>query len=163
MNAPIRWFACAVAAPAILFGTCAARPDWAARVGLDTWTLPEMQEQLEQGRSTGARFEEQLKVLRACEQAREGVDDQLLRRQIGLLEAAARYHDLNAALPGSGRHLLPRFRGDSDEERCCRQVIQRIGLRLRHQSPADAARVTDALEAELARHLRREGAARPPP
>jgi hypothetical protein len=162
MNALTRWFACAVAAPAILLGACALKPDWAARFGLDVWTLPEMGEQVEQGRDKEARIDELLQLVRAREGGRERVDDDLLGGRIGLLEAAARYHDLNASGPEDGRELLPCFPGDSDEERCCRQVIQRIGARLRRESPGEAQRVTDALEAELNDHLRRAGAGRVP-
>jgi hypothetical protein len=44
-----------------------------------------------------------------------------------LREAALRYRDLNAANPGFDRRSFEcGFRGDNDEERCCRQVIGRV-------------------------------------
>jgi hypothetical protein len=158
MNALTRWFACAVAAPAILLGACLMRPQWAGRVGLDVWTLPEVQAQVEEGRSSGARIDEQFQQVRACEEGRDRVDDELLAGRIGLLEAAGRYRALNAAAPRGGGDLLHYYGGHSEEERCCRQVIRRVGARLRRESPEDAGRVTAALEAELAEHLRRDGA-----
>lgn len=161
MNALTRWIACAVAAPALLFGLCALRPDWAARFGLDVWTMPELEDQTEQGRDRGARIDGHLRLVRATEEDRNRVDDELLCGRIGLLEAAARYRDLNASVPDNGRDQFPAFPGASDEERCCRQVIQRVGARLRRDSPAEARRVTDALEAELNDHLRKSRAGRP--
>ena len=158
MNTLTRGFACAVAAPAILLGTCLMRPQWAGRVGLDVWTLPEMHAQVEEGRSSAARIDEQFRQVRACEEGRDRVDDELLAGRIGLPEAAGRYRAMNAAPRGGGGDLLHYYGGDSEEERCCRQVIQRVGARLRREFPADAGRVTAALEAELAEHLRRDGA-----
>jgi hypothetical protein len=161
MNALTRWIACALAAPAILLGFCLLRPNWAARTGLDIWALPDLEGRVEQGRSDEAQLDEHLRLVRSREESRDRVDDELLRGRIGLLQAAARYHDLNALVTEKGHDPLAGFPGDSDEERCCRQVIQRVGARLRREAPGEARQVMDALEAELNDYLRTSGAGQP--
>jgi hypothetical protein len=161
MSGPPRWFLCAVAAPAILFGACAARPDWAAHLGLDVWNLPELTRQVEQGRRGLTAVDGELG--RADERAacRRQVAADVCEGRLGLPEAAARFRDLNAGAPAAWYQSLY-YAGDSEDERCCRQVIGWVRVQLAQQSPEEAARRTAELEQELSAYLRRDAQGRPP-
>src|SRR5262249_41885967 len=149
MNLLQRSFFCALAAPALLLGACRAQPELARRLNLDVWTLPEMQQQIAEGQRDLAHGEEILRGLRERIERRERIADEVAAGRMGLLQAAARFRDLNAAGTTGGQDPGRLFVGDSDEERCCRQVIQWVNLRVEWQSTEETAQVGDRLEQEL--------------
>jgi hypothetical protein len=77
---------------------------------------------------------------------------------MGLLDAAARFRELNAGTDAA-RYQRLYYPGDSDEERCCRQVIEWVKRELECEAPGEAARRTAELEQELTDYLRRGGPA----
>jgi hypothetical protein len=86
--------------------------------------------------------------------------------RLTLLEAAARFRELNSQWPPFDWHLWRefihfRFPGVSDDEGLCRQVIVCANSALWEQ-PEEAERVRCRLEAELDQHLR-HGTLRLPP
>jgi hypothetical protein len=161
MNGLHRVFLCALAAPALLLDTCATHPDLAARLGLDVWNVPEMRRQIERGRGDLARADEVQRLLRERIESRGRVVDELRLGRIGLLEAAARFRDLNAVRPDGARDLPRCCPGDSEQERCCRQVISWVRGRPEGAS-AEAAGLPDKLEEELRERLGRDGTVRLP-
>jgi hypothetical protein len=86
---------------------------------------------------------------------KEAVVQDLIDGRLGLLEAAARFRDLNERLPafpwGEFRQVYP---GGSDDERHCRQVIAFVLANVRSRPEGDAA-VVGRLEAELQGRLDR--------
>jgi hypothetical protein len=156
MNALQRGFLCALAAPAVLFGFCRAHPDLARRVNLDVWRLPELHQHIAEGQRDLARGEENARGLRERIESRERIADEVAAGRMGLLQAAGRFRDLNPASATGGYDPRTLFSGDSDEERCCRQVIQWVELRAAWQSTEEAARAKDRLEQELDEYLQRE-------
>ncbi|HZT82744.1 MAG TPA: hypothetical protein VFA26_21115 [Gemmataceae bacterium] len=88
----------------------------------------------------------------------------LLGGRLSLLEAAARFRELNetpSELPNHSYRIL--FEGKSDEERLCRQVIAWAYNEAEVSSPEGARAVRRRLEAELAEHLARHGTVVLPP
>jgi hypothetical protein len=157
MNSLQRGFLCALAAPTLLLGACRAQPDLARRLNLDVWTLPEMQQEIAEGQRDLARGKEIVRGLRERSECRERIADEVAAGRMGLLQAAARFRDLNAAGPTIWYDPRRSSAGDSEEERCCRQVIHWVELRVALQSTEEAARVRDRLEQELGEWLQREG------
>ncbi len=158
MNALQRGFLCALAAPALLLGACRARPDLARRIGLDVSALPEMNRQIEEGERDGVRWEEQSRVTNGRCEERWRIADEVAAGRMGLLPAAARYHELNRSDPVIERNLHYHLPGASDEELCCRQVIDWVESRLVDRSPAEAAGEKARLEEELREHFPRPDA-----
>jgi hypothetical protein len=105
-----------------------------------------------------AREAELDRGLRAARQridAKWKVVRRLLAGELTLLEAAARFRDLNAEpadCPAQDSHLWP---SASPEERLCRQVIAWARAHSRDDSSGAAGAVVDRLEAELAALLAR--------
>jgi len=75
-----------------------------------------------QSRLTAARIE-----------AKDAVVDRLLGGEIGLVEAAARFRQLNDNPPECPSDFRRVFPGDSDGEKACRQVIAWVQARVRSQ------------------------------
>ncbi len=95
--------------------------------------------------------------------ARQAVIDAVVAGRMDLLQAAARFRQLNESLPEVGRGLLRAFiPGASDEERLCRQVINCVrgpGVN-RDGEPYEPAAAR--LEAQLNNLLRRGELQLPP-
>jgi hypothetical protein len=100
-------------------------------------------------------MEERLQAVQRRGHARLRIARQVSERQITLLQAAERFRDLNDAGPDfSWPHLRQITPGDTDDERCCRQVIMHVEYALR-DDPARATAERQRLEEELREHLRR--------
>jgi hypothetical protein len=157
MNALPRCFLCALTAQTLLFGVCAAKPDLADRLDLNVWTLPERERQMQQDQREIDETDVRMNEVSARLGNRERIADAVIAGRIGLLEAAARFGELNATALPSPIDLRDRFAGDSDEERCCRQVIAWVTTRLEHKSTAEAEMVASRLQEEMREYLLREG------
>jgi hypothetical protein len=149
MNALPRCFLCALTAQTLLFGVCAVRPDLAERLNLNVWKMPEMERQIEQAQSDIDQRGTALSEVQERLGCRERIADEVAEGRMGLLEAAARFRDLNAGLPWG-------YPGASDEVRCCRQVIAWVTTHVEQKSTAEAEIVAERLENELREHLYRE-------
>jgi hypothetical protein len=74
--------------------------------------------------------------------------------RLGLLEAAARFRDLDRQWPATQRDPRQAHLGDTDEMHYCRAVIAVVAMIL-HNRPETRAAVIGRLEAELRGHLER--------
>jgi hypothetical protein len=162
MCGPCRWFLCAVAAVSILLGALAARPDWATHGGLDLCDSLETRRQAERRRQELSEVEKGLGRVDERARCREQVAAAVHQRRMRLLEAAAHFRRLNAD-DEAGLYQRLYCAGDSEDERCCRQVIGWVQSQLRRESPEEAARRTAELEQELTDYLHRDGRGRPAP
>src|SRR5262249_45319578 len=94
--------------------------------------------------------------------ARHQVAADVIAGRLSLLEAAARFRDLNAQEPAIAAAFTRSHPDRSPEECLCRQVIGQVESDLAEQSPKRAAELRTRLEAELRGHLHRDGAIRLP-
>jgi hypothetical protein len=148
---------CAITAQALLSGACSLQPERAARLYRDVWGVPDGEQQWETTRATVALREVKDRIER-----RERIAESVAEGRLGLVDAASRFGALNAtALPSPLTHR-GQFAGDTEEERCCRQVMAWVKTRLEQKSTAQAEIVTERLEEELREHLRHEDKARLP-
>jgi hypothetical protein len=96
-----------------------------------------------------------LDAVAATRRARQAVVDELLAGGLTLLEAAARFRDIDERHP---EFYWEGFRcsygGDSDEERFCRQVIDFVDGRF-VGDPGRGRAAAAPLEGELCGHLQR--------
>jgi hypothetical protein len=104
-----------------------------------------------------AVLEDEERATLARMQAREEVLADLRAEKISLLEAAARFGALNRQIDNGDRHTLRAFRGNSEGERLCRQVIQRVKYREPDQPDPEALAFRHRLEAQLEELLQRDG------
>jgi hypothetical protein len=114
-------------------------PGPAARLGLDFWTLPANVGSIgEEGQREGQLGAECQAAWRRNE-AKNKVAREAAEGRLTLLEAAARFRDLDADAPEAYRRGW-RFlaEGSSDEERYCRQVLG-YAERALHGRPGQAA------------------------
>jgi hypothetical protein len=95
-------------------------------------------------------------------EARDEVVRDLQARRITLLEAAARFRQLDHTKPDFNWEAFRQCHpGRCDDERHCRHVIAWAKSALSTR-PSEAAELVARLEAELQEHLRRDGAVRLP-
>jgi hypothetical protein len=153
MNALPRCFLYALAAQSLLLGVCAAWPNLGDRLDLNVWKVPEREQQMQQEQREFDQTNVSLNAVSARLGSRARITDAVIEGQIGLHEAAARFRDLNeTALPHSV-DLRDCYAGDSEEERCCRQVMAWVTTRLEQKSTAEAEMVTERLEEEFREYL----------
>jgi hypothetical protein len=89
--------------------------------------------------------------------ARQQAAEDVVAGRITLLEAAARFGELNSQLPNGGRKILLYSTGASEGERLCWQVIRWIRHNQLNLSEAEARTVERRLETELEDLLERDG------
>jgi hypothetical protein len=82
-------------------------------------------------------------------QAKRAVVTELLADRLTLMEAAARFRELDAGMPETRDRLLQAYPGVSYEEALCRQVIELARGELEVRAPEQVKRVVARLEAEL--------------
>jgi hypothetical protein len=136
-------------AGALLSGLSQYHPAWATRLGLDWWSLPELQERLRQGKEESVRLRRRSEEVFRRLVAKEEVAREVRAGRLSLREAAARF----AALDGSAGEGPPPFACwpycSAEDERLCRQVIAwvRTDPTGRRASPAET--VARRLEEQL--------------
>jgi hypothetical protein len=100
-------------------------------------------------------LEDRLRAVRCRDEARCRIARRVRARQLTLLEAAERFRDLNeAAADFYWQGFRKSYAGVSDEERCCRQVIDWVVNHLEDDTGKSEAEKM-RLEAELCDHLQR--------
>jgi hypothetical protein len=123
MNLGVRTMSFVALLGMVLIGLGQYRPAWAVQAGLDWWNLPELCEQVRRGEEKLAAQEPRGRAMVERFRARGAVTEELRAGRLTLVQAAARFRNLNAYPPDSVpdlRHYVP---GATDEERLCRQVI----------------------------------------
>ena len=127
-------------------GITFARPSWPQELGIDFWTLPHLQEQLdaEQRRTAELRRRDAAVQRRLC--IKEAIVSELLDGLIGLPEAARQFLAINHDWPEAVFALRLHFQGANDEVRAARQVIAFVRAR-----QTDDYRVTQELLTDLER------------
>jgi hypothetical protein len=160
MNALPRCLLCALTAQTLLFGISALQPDLAERLNLNVWTVPERERQIEQAQREMDQADSAMREVQIHLERRKRIADDVAAGRVGLLEAAARFRELNATALPTPFTLQGHFAGLSEEERCCRQVIEWVRIQLAQKSSADAELIAQRLEEELSEHLRHNEAVR---
>ena len=125
------------------------QPDQDAQPSL----MAQVHTSIEQGHELDVQIEESLQRCKA----KEDVVRAVIAGELTLLEAAARFRDVNASLPKARAVVQQAYAGLPYEHALCRQVIAYAGAELRHQGSAHKDSVLHGLEAELAGHLRQCG------
>ena len=84
---------------------------------------------------------------------KENITQELLKGRITLGEAVVRFKALSELSDGYSSEYRPLFWGTSDEERICREVINRAQFSRGMNPPSEVDAVTACLEAQLQRYL----------
>jgi hypothetical protein len=126
------------------------QPEWARDLGLEIWTRTALEYDLFGDPQWCLPNREEME--RA--EAKNRVIVALLEGRLTLFEAAAHFHRLKHPRTDLNRE----YRGDSEEDCLCRQVIRGAGVALLVQGQdAAAAKCTAHLKEELRRHLEQHG------
>ena len=156
MNLYVRALSCLALVGTALAALHEYRPAWAARAGLDWWSLPDLQAQLRRAEQQQAALGQGDGVTLARMTGKEAVTRDLRAGRLTLLQAAARFRALNASPGGPAADLRAHFAGTTAEERVCRQVISWTQAAVsQDESPAAGRHTGRRLEAELAGLLER--------
>jgi hypothetical protein len=108
---------------------------------------------IEQSCELDAQIEESLQRCKAKEDLVRAV----IAGELMLLQAAARFRDVNASWPKARAVVQQAYAGLPYEHALCRQVIAYTEVELQGQGSDQKDRVLQGLEAELAEHLRQHG------
>ena len=125
------------------------RPDQDAQASL----MAQVHTSMEESRELDAQIEESIQRCKA----KEDVVRDVIAGELTLLQAAARFRDVNASWPKARAVVQQAYAGLPYEHALCRQVIAYAEAELRHQGSAHKDSVLHGLEAELAGHLRQCG------
>jgi hypothetical protein len=162
MTSLSRLAACGLLAAGLTAVAVSLRPDWAGDLGIDVWNMPELQEQIARNLREQEALDREGEVVHRRMAAKRVVVADLAAERLTLLEAAARFRDLNALSPDSLHYVRTCYPGTTDEERLCRQVIAWTETELHERRADDAERVVARLRAELGELLGRDGGIRLP-
>ena len=116
-------------------------------------TAAQVHTPIEQSRELDAQIEESIQRCKA----KEDLVREVIAGRLTLLEAAARFRDVNASCPKARTFLQRAFASLPYEHALCRQIIAYAEAELRDQGSDQKDRVLHRLEAELAEHLRQHG------
>jgi hypothetical protein len=133
-----------------------AQPEWASDLGLHQWTWTSLRHPL----APDPEWSRPNREAMERNEAQRNIVAALIEGRLTLLEAAAHFRRLN----GSRSLVRMFYRGDSEEECLCRQVIQVTETELRrHGQDQQADEFTARWEEELRRHLEQHGKVILPP
>jgi hypothetical protein len=82
-------------------------------------------------------------------EARVGIANDVIDGRLSLLEGAAAFHELNSRTPALAEVLPEIYKGDSDDERACRQVIAFVKVELESRQGDEGS--VDTADAVLTR------------
>jgi hypothetical protein len=124
-----------------------------SRSALSRQTLPELIQTLGEAHERGRELNAHSRALWRCLEGKEKIAGQVFAGRVELLEAAARFRDLQNGVPNYKWNCFRDHNpGDTDEEKLCRCVIGYVAPLAQAGSSDDKA-VLDRLQAELKRHL----------
>jgi hypothetical protein len=89
--------------------------------------------------------------------AKREAASEVIAGDLSLLEAAARFRDINAGAPNYRQRMALNYPDTSYEELLCRQVIAAVESVLEQQAPEQVDDVVEQLRQELRQHLERDG------
>jgi hypothetical protein len=152
-------FACLLGGLAALLVGVSAHQITNAKGGAGSWwhglpDSPDAYSEAERLHERLCRFDG---VLTARIHERKEIVDQLRDGKVDLFAAAAHFKRMNHLPNVAQFDPLVAFRGASEDEKVCRQVINWLVAELQSQPPSQRQAVLDRLEAELADHLARHG------
>jgi hypothetical protein len=142
-------------------GVSSAQPEWMKSLGLAWASFEEEAEE----QALAEKLERKAVIVQHRLAAKKGIIDQVIDGQISLLKAAALFRALNESPEDCQDPYRLVWRGGSDGEKLCRQVISWTEHQLRGRTGSDGSQATallSRLEAELQELLEREGTVRLP-
>jgi hypothetical protein len=141
------------AALCLMSAACAS----ATNEGPDSYARTAHVSELPQKIEDQQQLDDQLKRSIQRHEAKEAIFADVIAGRCTLVEAAARFRDLNAPWPMARHWLEQRFPGMSYELALCRQIIEDARDELLRRTPDGVESVVSRLQAELADHLHRHG------
>jgi len=145
----ICWSRVAVALFVVCGTVAIARPGALAQAGLDFWSLPALNQEIEAVEADNQELTEAANAtLRRIETKEEIVKD-LIHGETDLLHAAVQFRNLNAVYAEYMDLLHMKFPGRTDDECVCRNVIEYTTICVANRT--DRGEILERLEAEYAR------------
>jgi hypothetical protein len=129
------------------------RPCWATTAGLDVWNLRQLARDFDEQRQLAEKLEEQKELVLSRIAAKEAIIHDLVTDEITLVEAAARFRHVKGGAGENPESHADYFAGRTENERCCRQVLQWVRAETETWTPSEAEKIRARLTAELEAHL----------
>lgn len=139
-----------------LIGT-AIWPSWPGDLGLDVWNVASLSQQIEQDRQTGEAMEADDQAVLRRLQIKELIVSEMLAGRLTMLEAAARFQALHRGDERFAKQMAIYFKGQNEEERFCRSVMDFARMRLQQMEPEREAETMAVYERELQAAMNRDG------
>jgi hypothetical protein len=157
MSARLRLVLASGLVAALAGGLLFLRPQGLSTLGRDGKDLLALSGELGEALREEAELDSRRELLVRQVNAKSEAVTELLAGRLALLQAAARFRDLEEALPDSLAAPRRPPGGAADGERQCREVMTWVDNWLRVQAPEQAAGVAARLEEELRRHRGPDG------
>ncbi len=135
-----------------LAGLSQYHPTWAAPLGLDWWSLPELRDEMRRCEEQQAQMTLREQAVIARLVAKSAVSDDLRAGRLSLAQAAIKFGELNAMPPQCPADLGEYGSAVSEGERLCRQVIYWVVASQPGSAPELRARLENELTRLLAEH-----------
>jgi hypothetical protein len=159
MQSVSRLLAAAVVAVALLSGGLLCRPGLLTDAGLDVWNLPELYASIENAnRENDALDRDHEELFRRVDEKQE-VLQALLTGHLTLVEAAARFGEVNKQSSKTMQYIREAYPGLSDEERMYQQVLAWVRVES-DNLPGQPRGTLLRLEAEMETYLKQHPSAR---
>jgi hypothetical protein len=159
MQSLTRLLGAALVAVGLLAAVLLVRPAWLSDAGLDFWELPALYANLENSNREMDDLTQRQKALLHRLATRHEVLRALRADSLSLIEAAARFGEVNLEEPETMSYVREMYPGNSDEERVCRQVLAWARADL-GGDPGKGRATLLRLEAELETYLKQHESAR---
>jgi hypothetical protein len=156
MTSLLRLGLCAFAACGLLAGTAALDPPTAASFGVDVWSLPDLERQVQENEQRAAELDRFDAVVRGRLEEKLRLTAGVLDGRVTLRQAAARFTELNARQPAMTEQVRSVYPGRTEEESTCRQVLGFAESRVTRERP-DQREAFDRLREEFEALLREQG------
>jgi hypothetical protein len=127
-----------------------ARPGALARAGLDFWSLPALNQELQAVEADNQELDAAATAVLRRIRTKDEIVNELIHGETDLLHAAVQFRNLNAVHADYMGVLRHQFPGRTDEECVCRNVIAYTAVVVANRS--DRAEILERLEAEYARY-----------
>jgi hypothetical protein len=154
MSRPTRWAVVAFLFLPPLAGLTYAYPTWPTDAGLDVWSVPSLQAELERREHQREELDEQLQVITHRIACKNEIASHLITGRLSLREAAVAFRSANANSPHFTAIMRFKYPSATDDELHARNAIETAAWLLDDTTQRSElrARLDDDLEA-----LRRDG------
>jgi hypothetical protein len=157
MNKSLRFVVLFGAVVGALIGVVHVQPTWAASLGMDWWSLYDLEQTMEGQLRLTVQLEAQREQTTRRAESRRQIVAEVVADRMTLIDAAIEFRRLNQTLPSTSYSYRQAYSGKSEGESLCRYVIRLTQVYMSERTPDLAQAKTEQLDGELQALLRQDG------